>query len=378
MYGRWSRLSFLAGCLVNLLACWLFLHQVRTQFYASLPSTASLRLSYGLLLLVCGLGSTNIFLASRAYTYHEAILWGAALALLSYYWLLRCSETGRTVPLLLAMAACYLSLFSRVSSGAGPAIALALTLVYRPRRAAHVRMIAAFLVFLAVSHLTWTYLKFGSPWNIVPVQMHIGYPPARLQAINATLVHPEDLPFIVKQYFMMPNLRLRPQFPWVYCQDPPAVVHSGVPLDVFEPYAGIPAAMPALFGLSLLGVVKVFRTRAPDWRPLRILVVASFLGGSVLFVVAAVSYRYEHDFYPLLVIAAAVGMHEILSFAPGNLRRCAWGVLGAAAVFSIVANLAFAFTYQKDIVWGVPDQRRLELTQLEHRIDAALHVEPAR
>jgi hypothetical protein len=174
-------------------------------------------------------------------------------------------------------------------------------------------------VFLAASHLTWTYLKFGSPWNIVPVQMHIGYPPARLQAINGTLVHPEDLPFNVEQYFVLPNLRLRREFPWVYCQDPSGVVHDGVKLDVFEPYAGIPA---------------------------------------------------------FLVIAATVGLHEILSLAPGMLRRGAWGALGAAAVFSIAANLAFAFTYQKDLVWGVPDERRLELTRLERRIDAAFQVEP--
>ena len=374
MYGRWSRLSFLAGCFVNLLACWLFLRRVRAQYYASLPQTLSVHLAYGTLLLVSGLGSTNIFLAARPYTYHEAILWGAALALLSYYWLLCYAEKGRTVNLLLAMVACYLSLFSRVSSGAGPALALALTLICRPRRSAHLRMIAGFLVLLAASHLTWTYLKFGSPWNIVPVQMHISYPPARLQAINSTLVHPEDLPFNVKQYFVLPNLRLRRQFPWVYCQDPRGVDHKAVKLDVFEPYAGIPAAMPALFGLSLLGVVKVFRTHGPGWRPVRILILASFLGGAVLFVVAAVSYRYEHDFYPFLVIAAAVGLHEILSLAPGTRRGCAWGAFGAAAVFSIVANLAFAFTYQKDIVWGVPNERRLELTRLERRIDAALHV----
>ena len=371
-YGRWNRLSLLLACGVNMLACWLFLRFARVSLYPALACDARTKKAYALFLLVCGLGSTNIFLATTAYIYHEAIAWGAALALLSYYYLLRYGSAGRRADLALAAVFCWVSLFSRLSVGSGTVTALVLALVVlvvaRLRGsgppAGHLALLGGFLATVAACYLAINYLKFGSPFEAMPLRLYVLATPERLERVRGTLFHPENVVFSFKQYFLYPNIQVRPSFPWFYLQDPRRVAALGVKLDNIEPFAGLAAGMPALVALSLLGIFRVWRAGDETLRFLRIVLLASFLGGAVLLAYASVSERYLHDFYPFWVMASAVGLHEVIGVG-GWVRR---GLLYAAAAASIFLNLAFAFGTQSAFLG--------ELRGLGHRVDRALDLRP--
>ncbi len=373
MYGRWSRLSLLLACGVNLLACWLLLQHVRAELYPSLQPTGTAAAVYSVFLLAAGLGTTNIFLASCSYTYHEAIIWSAALALLSYVSLLRYGSTHLAVDLLLAILFCCACWFTRVPVGAGTATALGLALACGVvRRVRHAAVLAGSLAGLAVSSLAWNQLKFGSAYEFLPIRLHVQYSPQRLRAIDGTLFHPENAWFTFRQYFLQPNIRFRPSFPWLYCRDRVGLNLSGVKLDLVEPFAGLTAATPPLLALSLVGFMRLLRRRHATPAIFGISVASSALSGAALLAYAVISQRYLHDFYPFLIIAGAIGVHQVLSWQRLGLKRIALTALCAAATFSIWANTAFTFTYQGEIVWGVPLERKKALRSIKHRIDSVV------
>ncbi len=79
MDGRWSRLSILAATFLNLLCAYRLVCGLEEAEQRQSPIH---RFIVWLFILCAGLGSTTVFLASRAYAYHEAIAWGGAFALL--------------------------------------------------------------------------------------------------------------------------------------------------------------------------------------------------------------------------------------------------------------------------------------------------------
>jgi hypothetical protein len=79
--------------------------------------------------VVAGCGTAAVFLASRAWVYHEAILWGLAFSLAAFEAILAWIERPRAGVLLLAGAFATLGLCSRVGVGIGPPIALGLVAV---------------------------------------------------------------------------------------------------------------------------------------------------------------------------------------------------------------------------------------------------------
>ncbi len=127
--GRWSRLSETAACCVTLWYAYQLLLRARSAF--GLPDELDRRskVLYSLLLISFGLGSSLIFMASEAYVFHEAIIWGAAFSLAGYDYLGRYFITGRSGCLIGACVLGFLAFFSRGSVGAGPIVALALTAV---------------------------------------------------------------------------------------------------------------------------------------------------------------------------------------------------------------------------------------------------------
>ena len=92
-------------------------------------------------------------------------------------------------------------------------------------------------------------------------------------------------------------------------------------------------------------------------------------GAATVLAADALSERYVHDFYPLLVLAGAFGIHSVLATARPALRRAAGAAGVAAVLFSIHANVALALVYQRVLVWGVPAERRLEFQDWRERID---------
>ena len=144
--------------------------------------------------IALGCGSSALFLASRAWVYHEAILWGVAWALLAYERIIAFSRAPSGARLAGASAAATLAFSSRASVGLGPVFALGLVLltqlvalvrrrrraapgvetdeVLRPANSSDPRWFAATLGAVAVPVVAYTYVnwvRFGSllsvPWR---------------------------------------------------------------------------------------------------------------------------------------------------------------------------------------------------------------------
>src|SRR4051794_1328710 len=138
MTGRWSRLSETIACCVTLWYAWRILRRARTAF-PELDDPLSAPKDRGngardkdagvIFLVLAGLGSTLIFLASRSYIYHEAIIWGAAFALGCYYHLLQYLARPRLRKLIAACVLAFCAFFSRGSVGMGTVAALGLLAV---------------------------------------------------------------------------------------------------------------------------------------------------------------------------------------------------------------------------------------------------------
>ncbi len=75
--------------------------------------------------------SVPLLLTSNAWVYHEAILWGAALAVGSFWLLVAHLSTRRTAPLVGAAVLACLASLTRASVGIGPLVALLLLAAWR-------------------------------------------------------------------------------------------------------------------------------------------------------------------------------------------------------------------------------------------------------
>jgi len=79
MDGLWSRTMMMTACAINLICIYRIVRLMRGDKPVSRNSQ---RLLHSLFILCAGIGSTNIFLLGRSFTYHEAIMWGGTFALL--------------------------------------------------------------------------------------------------------------------------------------------------------------------------------------------------------------------------------------------------------------------------------------------------------
>jgi hypothetical protein len=86
-----------------------------------------------------------------------------------------------------------------------------------------------------------------------------------------------------------------------------------------------------------------------------------------LFAAVATAQRYTADWLPFLTCAATLGLAS-LDPLTGRLRR---GLSALVAVFTTVAVLlTFALTlhYQRETVWGVPEEIRQSYQNLRPRL----------
>jgi hypothetical protein len=77
----------------------------------------------------------------------------------------------------------------------------------------------------------------------------------------------------------------------------------------------------------------------------------------------AISERYKHDFYPFAICASALGLAVIDRFTT-RVRRLALTAVFLLGLYSIYVGLSLSFVYQRDVVWGIPEQRRYQLREI--------------
>jgi hypothetical protein len=79
-------MMMIIGTAINLICAYRILLLIRNK---PTVTTTTQRLLHSLFIVCAGIGSTNVFLAGRSFTYHEAIMWGGAFSLLFAWMILK-------------------------------------------------------------------------------------------------------------------------------------------------------------------------------------------------------------------------------------------------------------------------------------------------
>ncbi|WP_448191369.1 hypothetical protein [Azospirillum sp. sgz301742] len=290
------------------------------------------------------LGSSLIFLAGNPIPYHEAILWGGAFALLAYWALAEYGANGRPWALAVAIVAILLALNGRISTGGGVVVAAGLVLL--PRLLGRGRVLAATGLLLvgmaAVTPLAVNHLKFDQTSPPMDRQgFYIG-DPVRLKRVKLGIFQFSNVPCTLAAYASFGSVRVGPNFPWIGPATgiwmPPEPLPPGLEacrgtnMDNIEPFLAIQYTHPALLLLAALGV-----GRARRWWPL---LAGSVVGGAPVLLYSTITERYVHDLFPILVLAAALGLPVLAGLERAWMRRAAWGVVLATTVLGLHANVA--------------------------------------
>ena len=400
--GRLSGLSMLIAYAIALWSAVQIVRRVRNLLRPGAPWTRAGFVASGLLLAVVGLGSNLMFLASGAWVYHEASLWGAAGVLASFAATLRFLDTGRLRSVVAAGVWAAVAWTSRGSVGLAPSAVLGLlglahlsghrwlSTVAPPPIAAgrlwrrNLPMAAALLVASVAGALVFGSVnaaKFGSPTALPMDKQVASFNPwperaKALEVYDGSLFSPRLIPSVVYQS-LRPDL-LRPTGVWPFVEfsgeRPP--VWGDLVFDTVEPSAGLTVTSPLLLVLGAVGAVSALRRRPPVGETgengrgqaavLRPFLLGGLAGAYAPLTIAFIAQRYLTDALPLLVVASAGGVAVMDGWAArspaGTKRRFVSPrtvVTGLAvlAVFGIASTMAVTWTFQRFVIPPDPAAR---------------------
>ncbi len=363
--------------------------QLHVARLAGGPTQTPSRRAVVLFTAVAGLGTTLLYLASRAYTYHEAILCGATFALWSAWFSLRylAAPAGRAWigAVLCGLASVHgrppSGLFALIFLGCvAGVVAVRRWLHRRPAdpapvavwRAARAPLVPALLAVLSVlSFNALSYLKFRT-FDGAPLKYHVQYDALRVAAIDGRNFHLANFRHNFDAYVWRPAFAWRASFPFFI--HGPAVenrAYARARLDLAEPTLALPYAMPALCVLAVGGGLFALARWPASRVPLALIGVAAVPMSLALCTAVAISHRYTADFCPPLLLAGAFGLQS-LALLPPPRRRAAFGLLALLAAVGAGVTLALALRFQGELVWGVPDDTRARYQMLRQAVDSAL------
>lgn len=360
-FGRWSKVSSLAGVLATYAAClalaWSLL--ARRQIAGLRRSAWASAFAGG----AC-LGSTLVFIAGTPVVFHEAILWGGAFTLWAFWAVIEYRQRGKALFLAVALMALLLALNSRVTIGLGAVIGVAWVLAgmvlsrlrcgtplgKTGRQAAAGMALAALAV---VSPLAVNFLKFGSVSP--PLEKHVTYArdPARLAVVQGGLFRAANVPCTVASYLSPRSIQSYPAYPWrlpAYGWNPPEPLPPGLPpscagaaLENIEPFYALYYGAPALVLLAVFGWLASGGPAAGR-RAILGPAIGALAGAAPVFLFATLTYRYEHDLFPFLVLGGAVGLGALAAASPER-RWPAAAALGCLTLVGLHLNMAAVFDH---------------------------------
>ncbi|HMF03676.1 MAG TPA: hypothetical protein VKH17_02595 [Acidimicrobiia bacterium] len=383
--GELTQLSMIAAFVVLLVATSRLLWRARRLLRPGRPVTRWELGGVAVFVLVVGAGSVVMFLASRPVVYHEVELWGAALSLAAYDAILGFIERANRRALAWAAVLSGLALLTRGSVGIGPVIALGLVLVgrllatgaarlRRPNLARPLRWLGlgdsssnrGYLLPLAlviavplVLYMYVNYAKFGHPWNLPITRQYATFTDPIRQSVyehnGGKLFSPKFVPTNLVAILRPDALGLDRLFPFVTFPSRATLV-GGIQFAARDPSSSIPASMPFLFVLSLIGVWTVFRPRRsaePGPANLRVPVIGAAAGGIGAITIPFINQRYISDFVPLLVLLGIAGLYTLFRAVDRGVKTKVVTVgvtvvLVALAATSLWVNFALALVYQRE------------------------------
>ncbi|MBK5287853.1 MAG: hypothetical protein JJE46_05230 [Acidimicrobiia bacterium] len=409
-YGRLTQLSMLLAFATMLVGVVALHWRIRDLLRGDAPIGRLDLIGAAAAPIALGCGSSAMFLAGRAWVYHEAILWGVAWALLAYERIIAFSRAPSGARLFGASAAATLAFSSRASVGLGPVFALGLVLLsqvvtaLRQRRIPRsspaaadpsetpdgrtaTRWIPPTLAAVTAPILAYTYVnyaRFGSllsvPWRRQVLFSINADSRAPLDANNGTYFGIKYLPTTLLQYLRPDALARNSLLPWVtFPRGRPTVIgHTVMALDVSS---SVTASMPALAILTIIGIVAALSVRfarTPNARLLRIPLLGAAVGTVLVLTIAFIAQRYLGDWLPLVAIGSLAGIHTLIArraaAAPGRRRRVQTGILvtlAALVMVSVWINGSLALWFQR-LDTPNPESLRAEFVATQYRVSKAL------
>ncbi len=321
-----------------------------------------------------GLGSTLLFLGSRAYIYHEAVLCGAMFTLWTIWFSLRWFAAPTSRNWIGALACGALAIHARPSSGLFALCLVGVVALHRARLGVKnqtaVRRPLAIGALAALAILSFnglSYLKFGT-FDGSPLRFSVQYTPERLARFDGKNFHVVNVPHNFDVYFVRPDFRLEPNFPYLFLGASQGAGYPGAKIDLAEPTLALPFAMPALFALAVIGGAWA-SLYAPAARTSLALLTLGVAPMAIALLTAIVtSHRYTGDFCPILIASAAWGL-AVLDAEAIWIRRVALVLISMLAAVAIFVTGAISLFFQGDYVWGVPDEVKQNYQHLRDRAD---------
>jgi hypothetical protein len=210
------------------------------------------------------------------------------------------------------------------------------------------------------------YLKFGT-FDGAPLAINRAYDAPRLAAIDGKNMHAANIPFTLYSYVWHPNLRFEEKFPWIFLGTlGPRRDFPKAKMDLPDATLAMPYSMPALFSLATVGAALVAWRRREARGTLAVAWLALAAPCVILLPAIATAHRYTGDFCPFLIVTA-VWPFAALDGVTGRGRAVALGALAVLAMWSIALTFAFTLHYQRAVVWGVPEEVRMEYRRWQER-----------
>jgi hypothetical protein len=294
----------------------------------------------------------------------------------------RASVGSGTVLTLLLLAGCIVG--SRLSIGAGRFQSALLSPIRalcawsRPPGVTHALLAAGCAASIFVAFVSINHAKFATWLDATPLHMYLPImrEPQRLARCEGKQMSLANVRTGLKAYLSPDSIQIAMNFPWVY----PARSADVMPearYDIIEPFTSITATMPALLALALLGLFAA-RRRCASGATATIAILGALAGGASVCAADALTERYLHDFFPLLVLSGALGLHVLRELPSRPIRHCLLAVGVLLVLLGIYANLSVAIVYQRVIVWGVPKQTQVEFQQWCDAVDRFTGAPPPR
>jgi hypothetical protein len=190
------------------------------------------------------------------------------------------------------------------------------------------------------------YARFGTLFSL-PISKQIATTidpirPGIFAGTHGGLFAPKYVPTDLVALFRPDAIAFTRVFPWITFPERAHVV-GHVTFAAIDPSSSLPASMPFLFALGVIGVVALFRR---TYAPLRGLAVGGLIGGLGVVTIPFINERYLSDFMPLIVVTAAAGLYLVLGTGP-RFKRTILAAFALLAAFSLAANFALALLYQR-------------------------------
>jgi hypothetical protein len=336
--------------------------RLRPLVRGSAPVSRAEQWTVGIYTLVLGGGSVVVFLASHTWVYQEAEIWGVALTVAAFDFIVAFASTPTVGNLLLGSAFTIAALLSRAPDGVAAIVALGLVclpvvlkagyrLVGLDRPAGpNARLLAIPAVVVPVAlYGAVNYAKFGTlvsvPWaDQLSQTMAIGA--ALRRRAGVSMLQARFFPDNLIQYLRPNAVSFSRVFPWWHFEVPPRM------MALYSKASSLTSTMPAFVVLGVIGTAGAVRGDRPDGvrlAALRAPLIGAGLGSLITLSYGFVANRYLGDFVPGVVVASLAGLHVTLRWSARRTPRpgawLPWIFLGVLGLLGAWISLALTDLY---------------------------------